>query len=149
MRNVNIPVTTMAAQPEICVYQQKLLNTQKMFLEQQTMMKSLSDTVQKIQDKLQTGSKLMLNKNKRKIREISSDEPGESDIESGEYSSPSEGERDSSPLLKPDELPGHGSTERKKKLLKTTEKTFGKESELGDLLDPDLANTLKRVLMLM
>lgn len=80
-------------QTDMSFYQHQLIQTQKMFTEQQSMMKKLSETVNKIQENMQPSQRQetarLSAKRKRKLHEISSDDSEQSEIECGEYNSTS------------------------------------------------------------
>ena len=61
-------------------YQQQLIQTQKMFIDQQASMKSLTETVQKLQQQMNRSA----SQQKRKHHEIS-DSSDSSEVESGQY----------------------------------------------------------------
>lgn len=130
------------------LYHQQLLQTQKLFFEQQASMKSLSEAVLKMQKTMKRppvqDASMEINprhNRKRKSHEISSDESVQSDSESGEYTSSSEDDVDITPPVKKGDK---SSVDRKKDKLKSAERTFGNETNLAPAVDSEIAKTVNK-----
>ena len=128
-------------QPDIRVYQPQLLETQKMFMEQQNWVKNLTEAVYKIQNEISNSSQQHVSKSEeKKILEISSNEFERSAVESGKYKS-SSSDDENEPTNKKEMI--NSSSDRKKTVLKSTKRGFESESDLGTAVDSELANINK------
>lgn len=127
------------------MYQQQLLQTQKMCVEQQKMMNTLASSMDKLQKTVQ---KQRRTENRASTsREISdSEDSSESDqekqYESGEISSSGESDTEASSAKK--RKVTLSSSDRKKDKLKSLEKSFGKEANLGQPIDTELAKMINK-----
>lgn len=120
------------------LYDQQLLQTQRLFIEQQSSMKSLADTVQKLQQQMKSSTS---QKRKRKHHEISSDSSESSEVESGQCVSTSDEEEVETQTRKRSDI---SSVERKKEKLKTAEKGFARDSDVGPEVNTELAKTVNK-----